>query len=189
MAVIAILVGLVGSLAGGWADDETSEAQEVVANARQWTTTSGEILSITTLPGKTMYAAKRSVQAWHANAEVAVGDDTVIVRLPDDALVIEGSILPLWYSIETGEVRATEPDVLVELEGARAILAHGPTLMPYFFIGAIAALLGLLILSILRELADHWLTLVWRNNSFVIEQRAKSAYRRAYRAHTNPQLC
>lgn len=59
-------------------------AHTTIANAGQWKPMSGEVLSITTLPGKTSYSTGRAVRSWYANAEVAVNDDTVIVRLPDD---------------------------------------------------------------------------------------------------------
>lgn len=123
VALFALCAGSVWLAVSSTKESLKVNAHTTIANASQWETTSGEVLSITTLPGKTSYSTGRAVQSWYANAEVAVSDDTVIVRLPDDTLVIEGSTLPLWSSTKTGEVRAMAPVSDLELRDAHETLA------------------------------------------------------------------
>jgi hypothetical protein len=180
VAVIAMWAWFAVGNINSWNESTISLAREVVTAANKWEATSGKVLSITTLPGETVYGKHRTVQSWYANAEVAVGDDTVIVRLPDDALVVEGYALPLWYSTETGETLATKPEIFAQLENAQATLKEGPSLMPYFIVGLISLLLCIGTLSVLLLFTRNWIVKVWSTKGFYLGFLNSLAIRRYY---------
>lgn len=151
VALIALCAGLMWWAGSSLHAHSNNYAHTTIANASLWETTSGEVLSITTLPGKTSYQKSRAVQSWYANAEVTVNDETVIVRLPDDTLVIEGSTLPLWLSTKTGEVRAVAPVSDLEIRDAQKALASAP--VDAYVLGGLIGIPGIVIISLVVAVA------------------------------------